>query len=345
MGKFIRFAVLTIFVLFLPIRSALAQEDAGLGEGLYARMDTSKGEILIQLFYDKTPLTVINFAGLASGQKASNKETEGGFYDGLSFHRVIADFMVQGGDPTGTGRGGPGYKFKDEFHPELKHDAPGTLSMANSGPNTNGSQFFITHKATPWLDNKHTVFGRVVKGQEVVDAIRQGDVINTIAIFAKGAAAQAFKYDQDAFDAILRQEKDAELNRQRADLDSFTARMALAFPDALPITLARGIFYQILTPGEGEEIQVEQTAAIHFSAKLENGQPLFNTRDQNKPVEFTLGAREIIPGLDLGVLGMKTGETRRLIVAYPLAFGPAGYPGMVPPRSTVIFEVELMEIK
>jgi peptidyl-prolyl cis-trans isomerase B (cyclophilin B) len=137
-----------------------------------ATFNTDRGVIKIQLHADKTPKTVANF------EKLVNQ----GFYNGLKFHRVIADFMIQGGCPQGTGTGGPGYKFADEFHPELKHDGPGVLSMANAGPNTNGSQFFITHVATPWLDGKHSVFGKVIEGQDVVNAVRQGDKISSITI-------------------------------------------------------------------------------------------------------------------------------------------------------------------
>jgi peptidylprolyl isomerase len=175
-----------------------AYED--LGDGLFAVIDTTRGQIVIKLAYDKVPLTVSNFTALAEGTMATAKGKP--FYDGLTFHRVIADFMIQGGDPTGTGRGGPGYKFRDEFDPSLRHDGPGVLSMANAGPNTNGSQFFITHKATPWLDGKHTVFGRVVRGQDVVNAIRRGDKINTVRIVRNGAAASAFRPDQASFDKL-----------------------------------------------------------------------------------------------------------------------------------------------
>lgn len=137
-----------------------------------ATINTKRGTIRIQLFDDKTPKTVANF------EKLANK----GYYNGLKFHRVIENFMIQGGCPKGTGTGGPGYNFEDEFHPDLKHDGPGVLSMANAGPNTNGSQFFITHVATPWLDGKHSVFGKVIEGQDVVDAIKQGDVMDTVTI-------------------------------------------------------------------------------------------------------------------------------------------------------------------
>ncbi len=176
-----------------------------LPEGLYAEMETSKGKIVLQLEFEKTPLTVANFVGLAEGTKhysrdGSAPKAQGKpFYDGLTFHRVIPNFMIQGGDPQGNGRGGPGYQFRNEIVASLKHDGPGILSMANAGPDTNGSQFFITHKDTPWLDGRHTVFGHVVEGQDVVNKIAQGDTIKTIKIIRVGDKAKAFKGDEADF--------------------------------------------------------------------------------------------------------------------------------------------------
>ena len=168
-------------------------------EGLYAELKTTRGTIVCQLHYQKTPMTVMNFVGLAQGKIPSTQAPGKPFYDGLIFHRVINNFMIQGGDPQGSGRGGPGYRFPDEIHPSLQHDTAGILSMANAGPSTNGSQFFITHNATPWLDGKHTVFGKVFQGQAVVNAIRQGDRIEKVTVVAVGEAAKQFKVDPVAF--------------------------------------------------------------------------------------------------------------------------------------------------
>jgi len=192
----------------LALAAAVFAADRKLEDGVYAEMETSKGTILLKLEFEKTPLTVANFVGLAEGTK--NYSTDGGqpkkqdkpFYNGLTFHRVIPDFMIQGGDPQGSGAGGPGYRFKDEFDPSLKHDKPGILSMANAGPRTNGSQFFITHKETPWLDNKHSVFGHVVEGQDVVNKIVKGDTIKTVKILRVGEKAKGFKGDEEQFQKL-----------------------------------------------------------------------------------------------------------------------------------------------
>jgi cyclophilin family peptidyl-prolyl cis-trans isomerase len=197
------FSCIFIFLLFIfTAGESISSNNPQLADGLYAKFITSKGDILINLEFERTPVTVANFVGLAEGTKDSNRGKGVRFYDGLTFHRVIPNFMIQGGDPAGNGSGGPGYKFPNEIDSTLKHDVPGVLSMANAGPGTNGSQFFITHVKTPWLDGKHTVFGHVIEGQDVVNAIRQGDTIKSIIIIRIGIKATAFKADQDSFDKL-----------------------------------------------------------------------------------------------------------------------------------------------
>ena len=187
--------LVAILVLVTAVNAAEAKKPkkVKLTEGLYAEMQTTRGTILLRLAMDSVPLTVANFVGLAEGKIKNTAKAEGvHYYDSLKFHRVIAKFMIQGGDPLGNGQGGPGYSFKDEFVPQYRFTGPGILAMANAGAATNGSQFFITHVATPWLDNRHTIFGFVVTGQNVVDAVQQGDYIVKVKIIRKGKKAKKF---------------------------------------------------------------------------------------------------------------------------------------------------------
>jgi peptidyl-prolyl cis-trans isomerase A (cyclophilin A) len=191
-------------------KGAITAVEPELTDGMFAKIVTPRGTITVELYYNKTPLTVVNFVGLAEGTKdfkVSRGRTKGPYYDGLTFHRVIANFMIQGGDPLGNGTGGPGYDFPDEFVTSLTFSSPGVLAMANAGPSTNGSQFFITHRATQHLNYKHTIFGHVVAGQNVVNAIRKGDVIEKIEIIRNGDKAKNFATDQAAFDKLLAQRK------------------------------------------------------------------------------------------------------------------------------------------
>jgi peptidylprolyl isomerase len=286
---------------------------------------------------------VTNFAGLALGKMDTNVKKGEKFYDGLTFHRVIPDFMIQGGDPQGTGRGGPGYRFPDEFSPELTHNGPGILSMANAGPGTNGSQFFITHKATPWLDGKHTVFGKVIKGMAVVNAIEKGDKIKTVEILAIGDEAKVFRTDQAGFDAIMANKR-ANVKKTRAkDMEAFKKQMYEKYPDA--VETQSGLMYVPVKDGSGPAVTSGATVQVHYTGMFTNGKKFDSSRDRGKPIEFVLGKGQVIKGWDIGIEGMKKGEARQLLIPYPLAYGDQGYPGAIPPKSTLIFDVELVGFK
>lgn len=312
-----------------------------LPDGLYAKMDTSKGEIVLKLEFEKVPLTVANFVGLSEGSLDAVKGKH--FYDGLTFHRVVENFMIQGGDPEGTGTGGPGYSFQDEFDPELKHDKPGVLSMANSGPNTNGSQFFITHVSTPWLDGKHSIFGSVVKGQEVVNAIKQGDVIKKVTILRYGSKAKAFKSDQKAFEgykAALK-EKYAAAAKERIDkqLAQIDERWKNLQGDV------NGIRYSILKQGTGSKPAAGNTVSLLYRAMLSDGTEFDSSKmSGNKPLSFQVGVDKVVKFLDKPALDMKKGEKRLIVVHPDMAYGATGAGSVIPPFSFVVFELELVDI-
>ena len=347
----IRFGVITsimmalaFFTVLVPATAMSATEaETNLPNGLYAEMETNKGTILLDLYYKQTPLTVTNFAGLALGKMNTKVKNGEKFYDGLTFHRVIQNFMIQGGDPTGTGRGGPGYRFPDEFRADLKHDSPGILSMANAGPGTNGSQFFITHKATPHLDGKHTVFGKVVKGMDVVYAIEKGDMIKHVKILAIGDAAKAFKTDQAGFDAIVAEKRAVIEKERQKDMEEFKKQMHEKYPDA--VETESGLMYVPVQEGTGPAVAAGATVQVHYTGLFTNGKKFDSSRDRGKPIEFILGRGQVIKGWDIGIEGMKKGEARQLLIPYQLAYGERGYPGAIPPKSTLIFDVELVDFK
>lgn len=314
----------------------------GLDNGLYAQLNTTRGEIVVELTYDRTPLTVINFVGLAEGTIDHSRRDSERFYDGLVFHRVIDDFMIQGGDPEGSGRGGPGYRFPDEIVPELTHAGPGILSMANAGPGTNGSQFFITHVATPWLDGRHTVFGSVVRGQDVVDAIRQGDAIENVQIWRIGRDAERFATDQAAFDAALQQvaaANEAAEERERAEI---VARIERDFPGVSRDD--NGIWFRVDEEGTGAQPRNGQTVSVHYTGRFLDGR-VFDSSRQRGPFQFPVGAGRVIRGWDLTVAAMRVGERRTIVLPPDLAYGSRGAGNVIPPDTYLTFEVELLGIE
>ncbi|MBW2961821.1 peptidylprolyl isomerase [Mesonia aestuariivivens] len=307
--------------------------------GLYAKFNTSKGEVLVKLHHDKTPGTVGNFVALAEGKQPNEAKKQGeAYYDGLKFHRVIPDFMVQGGDPDGTGAGGPGYNFDDEIHPDLKHNKPGILSMANAGPGTNGSQFFITHVETPWLDGKHTVFGEVVEGQDVVNKISQGDKIESLSIERVGEEAENFD-GAEAFKTFNAEKAKREAETKKKEEEAL-AQLTEGFTKT-----ESGLFYKITKQGEGKQAEKGKPVKVHYKGKLTDGTVFDSSFKRNQPIEFPVGVGHVIAGWDEGILLLSEGAQASFVIPSHLGYGERGAGGVIPPNATLIFEVELVKAK
>jgi len=346
-------------------------EHKNLKDGLYAEIETSKGNIIVELNYKKAPITVANFVTLAEGKNNFVTPDLKGkpFFDGLLFHRVIPNFMIQTGDPIGTGSGDAGYKCKDEFT-DLKHDKPGVLSMANSGPNTNSSQFFITHVETPWLDGKHSVFGQVVEGQDVVNAIVQGDMMNSVTIIRKGEDVKKFdavKVFNDYF------KKELENQKKQALIDAENKRIydqkykAVKVQKAMYFNLLKesatktnsGFKFKILKATNGNKPKEGAMIYMNYSGFLEDG-TLFDTSDPETAKQFgmfdeqramqngysslpyQMGSNKLIPGFVEGVNKLKFGEKAVFFIPSNLGYGEQGAGDVVPPNANLIFEVELL---
>lgn len=306
--------------------------------GLYAIVKTSKGNITLNLEFEKTPATVGNFVALCEGEmKNSSKDLGVPYYNNLKFHRVINDFMVQAGCPLGTGTGNPGYKFDDEFHPELKHDKAGILSMANAGPGTNGSQFFITHVPTAWLDNKHTVFGSVLEGMDIVNTIEQGDEIIDIKISRVGDEANSFnalKSFNDFNESAIQREKEIKENNLK-NLNNISKGFEVT---------SSGLRYKITDKGNGNSAVIGKNVKVHYKGQLIDGTVFDSSFKRNEPIEFTLGIGQVIKGWDEGLALLSEGDKARFIIPSELAYGEAGAGGVIPPNANLIFDVELVSV-
>lgn len=343
-------------MLGLPTFAQKNAKNENLEDGIYAEFNTSKGRILVKLEDQKTPMTVANFVGLSEGNFTVQDTIKFSkpFYDGLKFHRVIADFMIQGGDPQGNGMGGPGYKFYDETRADLKHDGPGVLSMANSGPATNGSQFFITHKATPWLDGKHTVFGHVVEGQDVVNAINQDDLMNTVKIIRVGKTAK--KFDATATFNSINKKIGEEYAKEAAELEKI-AKMSQdeyktymyqevlkKFPTAKQSE--SGLVYIVEKAGEGLAIEKGAPVSLHYLGTFRrDGKKFDSSYDRNMPMDFQFQVNRMIPGFEEGIAMLKKGGKAKLIIPYYQAYGPNGRPGAIPPYSDLVFDIEIVDVQ
>jgi cyclophilin family peptidyl-prolyl cis-trans isomerase len=351
-------ALLTFIVAGSAMATTNKLEDSkypDLEDGIYAEFVTSKGTILVVLEHEKTPLTVANFVGLAEGKlKVDTNEFTEPYYNGLKFHRVIADFMIQGGDPMGNGSGGPGYKFNDEFHPDLMHTGPGILSMANSGPNTNGSQFFITHKETPWLNNKHTVFGHVVKGQDVVNAIAQGDEMTEVNIIRVGKAAQKFNANKIFNKTYKKLKKEADEEKARLEEiaemseDDYKAKVLKESKKIIKkgTQTESGLVYKLESEGEGPKAEEGYTLTVHCSGTFRHsGDKFFSTWDTEEPMTFKYKVQRMVPGFEEGLAMMGKGGKGTFILPYFLAYGPKGRQGGIPPYSDLVFEIEIIDLQ
>jgi peptidylprolyl isomerase len=363
---------MTKWIVIAALAAAAPADDAAVAQatsadGLYAVFETSMGTILCRLHYDLVPVTVANFVGLAKGEKEW-KDPETGemvkrpFYDGLKFHRCIPDFMIQGGCPLGNGRGGPGYSFSDEFHPKLRHDKPGVLSMANSGPSTNGSQFFITHVPTPWLDDKHSVFGQCIVGQDVVNAMgkvemkgpsRPGNpasipltdiIVTKVRIVATGDAASAFDWQAEFAKEAQLVERMKQHRAEQEGAQKVQLAEKLGFDPSKVEKTAEGLEYFVRREGSGAKPTAGQTITAHYTGYLLDGTKFDSSVDRGQPFQTPIGLGRVIKGWDIAFLDMKIGEKRVLIIPADLGYGARGAGGgAIPPNATLVFDVELLD--
>ena len=307
-------------------------------EGLYAVIETKRGAITVKLEFEKAPMTVANFVGLAEGTVENAPRNGKPFFDGLTFHRVVPGFVIQGGCPNGTGTGGPGYRFPDEIDETLRHDAPGVLSMANAGPHTNGSQFFITMDATPHLDGVHTVFGRVVDGMDVIGKIKAGDKIEKVTVIRNGKAAESFDTSNEAFRRLVAGAMQAEAGRIRAAVEAGEKEAARLYPDAEKT--ASGLRYIVIRGGEGKSPGPRDIVTVDYEGRLLGTDSVFDSSyRRGEPLKFRV--EQVIPGWQEALQMMKRGSEWRIIIHPDLGYGAAGAHPVIPPCAWLDFRVEL----
>lgn len=346
--------LLIVLLLLLSVTFACqSNKNKDLDNGIYAKFDTNYGDFTAKLYYDKAPLTVANFVTLAEGTNplVSDQYKDKKFFDSLTFHRIVKDFVIQGGDPKGTGEGGPGYQFPNETDPSLKHDTIGVLSMANAGPGTNGSQFFITLAPAPNLNGGYSVFGKTVKGIEVIDSIGQVKVdemdkpqeevrMNAVKIIRKGEKARDFDAVQVFQDKMEDIEKDKQAQKEKIEKE--VNELAKGFKET-----DSGLRYKITKEVDnGKKPKPGQTVHVYYKGMLKNGK-VFDKHleeDDEDPLVFKVGTGRVIPGWDEGLQLLKEGEKARLIIPPHLGYGPEGM-GPIPPNSILIFDVSLDEIE
>jgi len=353
-----------LFAVILTFSACQKSKTANLKDGMYADIKTNKGDILVKLNYKKTPITVANFVSLANGTNPAvtiDKLKRKPFYNGIKFHRVIKKFMIQAGDPNtldtipaNDGRGGPGYSFQDEFPKDsvgkllLTFKNKGVLAMANAGANTNGSQFFITHVPTPRLNGRHTIFGHVIDGQQVVDTIVKNDSIIKIDIIRKGKEAKAFDAKK-VFTKGLETFKKAQIIAAKKALE-LTKKETEAFIKNMTAkgykvkTYNSGLVIATQKVGKGVKPAVGDIVSVHYNGRLTNGKEFDSSYKRKQPIKFPVGVRRVIPGWDFGIMQLRVGTKAIFFIPSNMAYGTRGAGGVIPPNANLIFDVELIKI-
>ncbi len=367
-----RLIKLTLLVVLFGLISCNTTKYPDLEDGLYADIQTNKGDILLQLEYENTPIIVANFVSLAEGTNPYVSDEYKGkpYFDGLKFHRVIKDFMIQGGDPRGNGSGDPGYKFEDEFPVDdqgnllLTHDGPGILSMANSGPDSNGSQFFITHKETKFLDGRHSVFGHVVVGQEVVDSIQKDDVIEKVEILRVGQDAKNFDAAAVFSNYFQKIEEEQKLVEEALQINKAELLQFVKDNEVDAIVFSSGLKIISIKEGNGEKPKIGSkvlvnyagyfTTADLFDSNILEVAKLYNKYDPRRdqaggynpiPMDYSPDAA-LIAGFREGLQHMNYGDKVLLIIPSHLGYGEQGAAGgVIPPNTDLLFEIEIIEEK
>jgi cyclophilin family peptidyl-prolyl cis-trans isomerase len=334
-----RFGSVFMIMLIAFILMCCGRKEGSFLPGLYAEIETSKGNCTIRLDFDKVPMTVANFVGLAEGTIKSVMRKGLRFYDGSVFFRVVKNLMVQGGDPYGDGRGGPGYIIPFEYYPTLKHDRPYVVSMLRTGLSIHGCQFVILLKPAPWLDGRQPVFGRIVHGKEIADVLETGDIIRTVTIKRIGSAARAFKVDQDMFETMLRNVKARILDEQRREEEKHITEIKQRWPGL--IESSSGLLYKINQEGKGESPEEGDKVIVNYKGELLDGTVVISSKNEGDYLSFI--NTDIIKGMNEMIFQMKKGESRLVITPPDMGFGEAGLPGLIPPHSFLIFTIELID--
>jgi len=353
-----KFFIIFLLIVFLPFcageKSKNNNDDTNkqikekkLNDGVYARLNTEKGIIIMSLFYKQAPLSVANFVGLAEGTIKNNEKDVGvPFYDGVLFHRVVNDFVIQTGDPQGDGEGGPGYSFPIEINHKLKHNTPGTLGMArDNNPDSNGSQFYITHRPTPHLDESYIVFGRVVKGMDVVNKIVKGDKLNNVKIIRIGKEAESYKVNDILFEKLRQLQlqknmKQKQLNKTKVDL-RIDQILSIIDRNEL-IKTDDGLKYLIIREGKGEKIQDGKTHKAKYISFSKDKSRIRSSYLKGVPYLFKFKSESLSKGLRLAYADMKKGEKRIVIIPPHLNKSQSKSKKEDPYQKPLIYELEVI---